>query len=247
MRIALAVRAVASLALGALVCACTTVPAPSTAAAHALAVEKTDTESLAAMYARLDTAGGVVMTLRPAASHIHIYVYRAGRAASLGHNHVLTAPVLDGYFYWSDAGPAHSRFDLRFRLDQIIIDYPTDRTDVGAGSASTLSAEAIAATREHMLGPDNMQALIYPMVCIHSLDIVGESPRFAVRLAVEMHGQSREMWVPVTVTGLPQHVHASGAVVLRQTDFGIQPYSVLNGMLAVQDAVLVEFDLAGGR
>jgi polyisoprenoid-binding protein YceI len=138
-----------------------------------------------------------------------------------------------------------ARFDLEFRLDQLVFDVPSHRAALGPAFAAVLSDAAIAATREHMLGPDNMQAERYPLVRIHSLQITGEAPKFAARVAVELHGQTREMQLPLTVTGLPQRVNASGALVLRQSDFGVQPYSVMNGLLAVQDDVVLEFNLAG--
>ena len=53
------------------------------------------------------------------------------------------------------------------------------------------------------------------------------------------------MWVPLTVTGPPQYLQVQGSMVLRQTDFGVRPYSVLGGLLAVQDAVVVDFTLHG--
>jgi polyisoprenoid-binding protein YceI len=96
-----------------------------------------------------------------------------------------------------------------------------------------------------MLGPDNMQADRYPLVRIHSLEITGEAPKFAARVAIALHGKTREMHIPLSVTGLPQRVNASGSLVLRQSDFGVQPYSVMGGLLAVQDDVLLEFSLVG--
>jgi hypothetical protein len=62
---------------------------------------------------------------------------------------------------------------------------------------------------------------------------------------VELHGQRRELWVPLTVRGLPATLTAEGALVLSQSDFGIQPYAVLGGLLAVQDQLMVEFKLHG--
>jgi hypothetical protein len=202
-------------------------------------------DALTAQYAQLGLAGGHVMRLQPEASQIRIYVFRAGRAVNLGHNHVLSAPAFEGFFYWPEQGSGASRFDLVFRLDQLIFDLPSHRVALGPAFAAVLSDAAIAATREHMLGPDNMQADRYPLVRIHSLAITDEAPKFAARIAVELHGQTREMQIPLTVTGLPQHVNASGSLVLRQSDFGVQPYSVMGGLLAVQDDVVLEFSLVG--
>jgi polyisoprenoid-binding protein YceI len=120
---------------------------------------------------------------------------------------------------------------------------------VGDSFANPLSAESVASTREHMLGEFNLQADQFPFVRISSLEISGEAPKFAAKVAVELHGQTREMWVPVTVRGLPQAIDAAGqflaegALVLRQSDFGVTPYSVLGGLLAVRDEVIVEFSV----
>ena len=202
-------------------------------------------DTLSAQYAQLGAAGGRVMRLQPEASEIRIYVFRGGRAVNLGHNHVLSAPEFEGFFYWPEQGASAARFDLVFRLDQLVFDLPSHRAALGPAFAAVLSDAAIAATREHMLGPENMQADRYPLVRIHSLEITGEAPKFVARLAVELHGQTRDMRIPLTVTGLPQRVSASGSMVLRQSDFGVQPYSVMGGLLAVQDDVVLEFSLLG--
>ena len=102
----------------------------------------------------------------------------------------------------------------------------------------------IDGTRDHMLGEDNLEADKYPYVRVRSLAIAGESPRFAARIEVELHGQKREQWVPLQVEGLPGALTVKGAFVLRQTDFGAKPYDVL-GLIAVKDEVTIEFSLVG--
>jgi hypothetical protein len=245
-------RGLACLAVGTLLLGCSAMDASATAPIPPLAEapvaatpDAGDSSALSTQYAQLGTTGGRVMRLQPQASQIRIHVFRAGRYARLGHNHVLSAPEFEGYVYWPAEGAAAARFDLAFRLDQLVFDLPEQRAALGPAFASTLSEAAIAATRTHMLGPDNMQAEQYPLVRIRSLDIAGEAPKLAARVAVDMHGQTRELQVPLNVTGLPQTVNASGALVLRQSDFGVQPYSVMGGLLAVQDDVVLEFTLVG--
>lgn len=201
--------------------------------------------TLAAQYAQLSASGGRVMRLQPEASQIRIHVFRAGRSANLGHNHVLSAPQFEGYFYQPEQGFAGAHFELVFRLDQLVFDVPSHRAALGPAFAAVLSDAAIAATREHMLGPDNMQADRFPLVRMRSLEISGEAPKFSALVAIDMHGQTRELRLPLTVSGLPQRVSASGSLVLRQSDFGVRPYSVLGGLLAVQDDVVLEFSLLG--
>ena len=220
-------------------------PAPAPGGSPGATAVQAAPEPLAATYARLGQDGARVFTLDPASSSVRIYVFRDGRAARLGHNHVLSAPRFDGFAALPPTGTADARFDLEFRLDQLEIDNPAHRTGLGAAFASVLSAEAIAGTRDHMLGESNMQADRFPTVRIHCLRISGEAPHLAAQVAVQMHGTSREMWVPLTVTGLPERLTVGGSFVLRQTDFGIHPYSVAGGLLAVKDEVVVDFSLTG--
>ena len=60
-----------------------------------------------------------------------------------------------------------------------------------------------------------------------------------------LHGQQRELLVPLTVEGLPDQLVVTGAFSVRQTDFGAKPYSVLGGLMTVEDEVVIEFRLTG--
>ena len=229
---------------------CAAPPAAPTAAPAEKAATAPETDvDLNAEYAARAAAGDSVYTLDPAASRVQIYAFRGGRASRLGHNHVLSAPRFVGYVDLPGANAggnaAAARFDLEFRLEDLAIDDPADRAALGPAFASKLSPEAIQGTREHMLGDDNLQADRFPTVRIRSLQVTGEAPKYAAQVEIRMHGQARTQWVPLTVEGLPERVSVRGAMVLRQSDFGAKPYSVVGGLLAMQDEVVIEFALAG--
>jgi YceI-like domain len=200
---------------------------------------------LGANYAAAQTSGGRVFKLNPQASEVRIFVFRGGRAAKVGHNHVLSAPRFTGFVEAPPPGAGGGRFDLEFRLDQLEIDDPAQRATLGGAFSTKVSPDAVADTREHMLGDANLQASRFPFVRIHSLQVTGEVPRLAAKVQVEMHGQQRELWIPISVEGLPDRIVASGAFVLRQSDFGVKPYSILGGVVSVEDEVVIEFKLVG--
>ena len=225
---------------------CTVPPPASPTAGGTSSVQSDRQAELKAEYSTLGkTGGGKVFTLDPGRSTVRIYVFRGGRAATVGHNHVLSAPRFIGFFYLPAAGAANGRFDLAFRLDQLEIDNPKYRAGLGNAFSSILSSEDIQGARAHMLGEHNLQAGQFPFVRVHSLRIAGESPKFAAKVQIEMHGQRQALWIPLNVEGLPEHLAVSGSFVLRQTDLGVQPYSVMGGFLAVQDEVVIEFKLLG--
>lgn len=223
---------------------CAPIPATSPAGEMAFA-QGVLHRDLKAHYAALAEAGGRVFALDPDKSAVRIYVFRGGRAARLGHNHILSAPRFVGFYFLPSAGASNGRFDLEFRLDQLEFDNPAARSALGSTFTSILSREDVEGARSHMLGADSLQADEFPLVRVHSVRIAGESPKFAADIQIGMHGQTREMWVPVNVEGLPDHLSVAGSFVLRQTDFGAKPYSILGGFLAVQDEVVIEFKLFG--
>jgi polyisoprenoid-binding protein YceI len=223
---------------------CTPLPATSPGG-QMPAAQSARPADLTAEYAALAAAGGRTFTLDPGKSTVRIHVFRGGRAGRVGHNHVLAAPEFAGFFFLPTAGASNGRFDLEFRLDQLEIDNSASRSALGSAFSSVPSAADIDGTRRHMLGADNMQADQFPLVRVRSLRITGESPKFAANVQIEMHGQAREIWIPLDVQGLPDHLSVAGSFVLRQSDFGVKPYSVLGGLLAVEDEVVIEFKLSG--
>ncbi|RTL54954.1 MAG: YceI family protein [Rhodocyclaceae bacterium] len=212
-------------------------PPPLTAAVK-------ETPSLAAEYAALQSSqGGRRYGLDLKASSLRIYVFRGGQAARLGHNHVLSAPEFSGFAWLPARGTTGGRFDLAFRLDRLEIDNPQARAEAGAAWSSKPSAADIAGTREHML--ESLEADRYPWLRVRSLQLSGELPKMAAQVEIELHGQTRSVWLPLMVTEQANRLTANGALVLRQSDFGIRPYSVFGGLLAVQDELVIEFTLVG--
>ncbi len=66
-------------------------------------------------------------------------------------------------------------------------------------------------------------------------------------LELELHGIKKQLLVPVTALVSGKDLVVQGAFAFKQTDFGVKPYSVLGGVLSVQDEVSIEFELKGGQ
>ncbi len=165
-----------------------------------------------------------------AGSALRILVFRGGTAARLGHNHVLSAGDLR--VDWPAAGPV-----LSFRLDALAVDPPALRAVLGPAFASAVDDEARAGTRANLLKA--LDGAVHPEVVVRTLQQLGEGGRRAVEAEITLHGVARRQWFVAEVDGR----RARGEVVIRQSDFGIQPFTVLGGLLAVQDALVVQFEL----
>lgn len=161
---------------------------------------------------------------------LRVLVFRGGTAARLGHNHVLRAGGLR--VEWPAAGPV-----LAFRLDALDIDPPALRAQLGAAFASAVDDAAREGTRANLLKA--LDGSTHPEVVVRTLQQLGEGGRRAVEAEITLHGVTRRQWFVAEVDGR----RARGELVIRQSDFGIQPFTVLGGLLAVQDALVVQFDL----
>lgn len=220
-------------------------PVGSAAAPAALAAGADESGLLAERFTKLQQASpqAQLFKLDAAASTLSVHVFRAGRAAALGHNHVLQAPALQGWALVTPAALGQTQMELLFRLDELQLDAPAQRARLGPGWASELSPAAVAATRSNMLGAAGLQADQYPWVRLRAVRLVGELPKLAVQVEIELHGQSRSQWLALEAKLDGQRLSARGALVLRQSDFGLTPFSVGAGLLAVADELLVEFEL----
>lgn len=188
---------------------------------------------------------GALYVLDPAASKVLVYVFRGGLAASKGHNHVLNAPKFEGLVLLPGEDPAQARFSLRFRFDELQLDWDALRVGVGGNFAEPRSEEDIADTRKNML--KSLQADQYPELVINAVRIAGDWPVLIADVDISLHGVTRRQTVLLKVQHSDDEVMAQGQLVLRQSDYGIKPLSVLGGLLSVQDEIGLEFELVANR
>ena len=227
-----------------LLCACAASTPPPTATSSARSVSRAETLSQD-YHALAGDHPGRVFALDAGASQVRIYVFRGGAAARAGHDHVISVPKFTGYAYVPDKGYADARFDLEFRLADLDVDPPELRKATGGTFAPILSQDDRDGTRDHLLSTKGFDAAKYPFVEIHSVSVTGDPPEAVARIAVTLHGVTRDQDVPLHVTLADGQLEVHGEFALRQTDFGVTPYSVLGGLLAVKDPVSIRFDLKG--
>jgi len=69
----------------------------------------------------------------------------------------------------------------------------------------------------------------------------------ALQVAVTLHGVTRRLDLPATVRVDAATIIADGSARLKQTDFGITPFSVGAGLLAVGDELEVRYRIVARR
>jgi polyisoprenoid-binding protein YceI len=180
-------------------------------------------------------SGAAVYVVDPGASFVTVTVRRAGLMARLGHDHVVASHDLAGC-----VAPEAGRADLSFRADRMTVDEPQLLRDAGIDTQQ--SPQAVEGTRKNMLGPV-LEAQRYPMVKLHAERLADGR----LDVAVTLHGATRRLALPAVIQADAAQVSASGATGLKQTDFGITPFSTGGGLLSVQDELEVRYHIVARR
>lgn len=181
----------------------------------------------------------------PAQSMVRIYAFRGGLAARAGHNHVFAPRHFEGLALLPPRDASEARFDLRVRLADLAVDDPAWRAETGDAFAGERSVSDIEGTLRNLLGPRGLDAERFPELRLRSLAMHGDWPILVADTAITLHGVTRQQPVMIELRRLADRIEASGTLVIQQTDFGVEPFSVLGGVLAVQDPVAVRFHLVG--
>lgn len=180
-------------------------------------------------------SSSVRYSVDPRASLVAVTVRRAGLMARLGHDHVVASHTLAG-----DVLPGAGTAEMSFRLDQMTVDEPQLLREAGIDKQP--SVQAIAGTRTNMLGPV-LDAQRYPVVTLRAQ----QQANGTLDVAITLHGTTRTLALPATIEVDAAQASARGTVRLKQSDFGITPFSVGAGLLAVQDELDVRYQIVARR
>jgi YceI-like domain len=189
-----------------------------------------------AWYRGAQARGEAVYRVDPARSRVVIEVRRAGSLARLGHDHVVASHDTRGY-----VAPRSGRADLYVRLADLVVDEAALRKE--AGFDTTPSAADVAGTRDNMLHKV-LDADAHPDVLI----AVTRAADGALDVALTLHGATHGARIAdadVRIEG--DEIAAHGRLAIAQTDFGIVPFTILGGAIAVQDRLAIRFDIRAQR
>ncbi len=170
-------------------------------------------------------------------SLIAITVRRSGPLARMGHDHLVATRQVEGF-----VDLEQGRTELRFRLDQLTVDEAALRKE--AGLETQPSVDAIDGTRRNMFSKV-LQAEAHPWVLVRAAFEPGMQDR--LRAEITLHGVTRAYQVPLQLRTDGATVLANGAFTVKQTDFGITPFAVLGGALAVKDELELKFAISARR
>lgn len=192
-----------------------------------------------AYYQQALKLGKPVYRVDPRESLVVIEVRRGGSLARLGHDHVVASHEVTGYI-----APGDGRADMYIALARLVVDEPELRKEAGFDTPPTESD--IEGTRSNMLN-HVLEAEKFPFAVISVAGAEAKPGRTTLTVGITLHGQTRSFQVPTEIETDEKAIGVSGKLAFNQTDFGITPYSLFGGAIAVKDGLALRFRVRARR
>lgn len=190
-------------------------------------------------------SGAPRYTVDPQASEIRLLAYRGGPLARFGHNHVIIGRV-QGEIRAGGAAAA-SGFRLEIPVESFAVDPPAARAEEGDEFAAQVSEPARRDTRENLLGRDVLDAAKHPRIRIESIALAGPDWGPTVTARITLRGVTRDARFAAAVLRHDDMLAVVASFRINQSEFGIEPFTALNGGLRVRDALDIRIRLVARR
>jgi polyisoprenoid-binding protein YceI len=157
-----------------------------------------------------------------AQSTVAIKVYKSGLFSGFAHDHIIQAPIASGTI---DA--AAKSVELSFNTSEMKVLDPGSSDSERQTIESTMKSDKV------------LDVAQFPSIAFSSTAVSGSADHLQVAGNLRLHGASRSVTVPVAW----HDGKYTGAVTLKQTDFGITPVKIAGGAVRVKDEIVIDFTI----
>jgi polyisoprenoid-binding protein YceI len=171
-----------------------------------------------------------VWTLDTSDGQLLVHTGVTGRAAKMGHRLTIAMNNWAATVRWSAGEPVEA--ELTVEVDSLEVLR-------GEGGVKGLTRPEKALARSNALR--TLGADRYPQIRFHAGDIDKVDDGYRLAGTLKIHGVTGECEIGLHVEDLGKTWRLSCETVVRQSDFGIKPYSMLMGSMKLVDAVTVSF------
>lgn len=176
-------------------------------------------------------------------SRILIRVYRGGLLAKLGHDHIVASQNMQGYIRIHKK-TGECRADFYAPLKSLDVDNEIFRA---AENLDTSPSQAdIIGTKNNML--KSLEQAQFPFAQLRSSDCSPAVSAEATGAALSLHGVTRELQLEISIEfAEEQSLRLKGGFSILQTDFDIEPFSIMNGLIKVEDRLDLSYSISATK
>jgi polyisoprenoid-binding protein YceI len=175
-------------------------------------------------------------TIVPGESSFWVFVPKTGLLSGLAHDHEIGVKSFTGKIVVPEAGASSGSLEL----------------NVDATSLAVLDKKPSEEDKKKIYNSmhnEVLESAKHPKINFKSVSVAdlkptgGETYSFMLNGDLTLHGVTKRIAVPVSLTINAQELRAIGKYTLRQTDFGIKPYSAAGGTIKVKNEITVNFNI----
>jgi polyisoprenoid-binding protein YceI len=159
-------------------------------------------------------------------SVLEVHAGKSGLLAGLGHEHRIRAHAFSGTVVYFPGDPRRSRVAVTVLTDSLRVVPEADSADI---------PEIERTMREKTLRVDS-----FPEIRFASREVASAEGGLRITGDLTMVGVTRPVSVDMILDVAGDTLRAEGSFAVRQTDFGIKPFSKALGMVKVKDEVRFE-------
>lgn len=169
-------------------------------------------------------------SLDPGNGELHILTGVEGRAAKMGHRLTIAMQSWNADMRFTDGAPTAAELTVQVNSLDVL---------GGQGGVTPLGAPEKAVCKSNAFKA--MDVKKFPQIRFVADDIAKTGTGYRMTGTLEIHGTSRPQVVDLAVEDAGDAWALSSQVRVRQTDFGVKPFSLFMGTLKVADEVTIDF------
>jgi len=175
-------------------------------------------------------------TIVPSESSFWVFAGKAGFFSMLAHDHDIGVKSFSGRVVIPEAGASGGSLDMEVDATSLaVLDKKPSEED---------KKKIYDSMHKEVLESAKHQKITFKSVSVSDVKQTGnDAYSFVVNGDLTLRGVTKRIAVPVAATITPQQLRATGKYTLKQTDFGIKPYSAAGGTIKVKDEVVVNFNI----
>src|SRR5262249_47285817 len=175
-------------------------------------------------------------TIVPSESDFWVFAGKTGIFSALAHDHEIGLKRFGGRVVIPQAGAAGGTLEMEVDATSLeVLDKKPSEED---------KKKIFDAMHNEVLESAKHQKITFKSVSVGDVKQTGnDAYSFVVNGDLTLHGVTKRIAIPVAATITPQQLRATGKYTLKQTDYGIKPYSAAGGTIKVKDEVVVNFNI----
>jgi polyisoprenoid-binding protein YceI len=188
---------------------------------------------IAQLAAQTTPGDSIVYAVSPA-SRIEVRTGSSGLLSFAGHDHRIRARACSGRIVYRPGQPAASRVALLVQAESLEVLTPPDTAEIRKVTA-VMRTEVLDVAR-------------HPEIRFASTGVAARPQGYEIRGNLTIRGTTRSVVVDVRASVSADTLTATGALAIKQTDFGIHPVRAgPMGVVKVADRIVLDFDIVAIR